>query len=473
MGTAKRGSIPATDDLAGWKAADKRLFDYLAGQLQDQKWAFSRGATARYFDDDDPDYFFDVHEQRSVVPAYVAWAVLDYRRDNKTTLAARLLKKGLPEPRATLLRARMQSHPTLYRVVAHTPIAGTVEFEDVLLGGTVTVHDRLMSENIQDGLFICARAFPAGNFRFLELAGPPLGAGMGTEAVDFLRESGVQFTPDGLRRDAHKFGWLWQWVDDWEANWRMPQLRNTDGDELLWHTASFTVDDEQQARRSLLERPDVEDEGEQGLIWFRGNREVLGENVTLGRIEFIGDELVLSVNSAERFAAARRWLEEIPGVKFSAVQTRRLEDLEDRPPDELISPPEPVEMTPEFTEAANEMIRKHYMAWLDMPLPMLGGQTPRQLCSTAAGRQRVAMLIRTISEPMGPSPVQIPREAMLRELGLEDEPVVAGEEPPDVWARTQEDDLPQRPADVKVGPNTPCTCGSGRKYKKCCGRLRS
>ena len=26
-------------------------------------------------------------------------------------------------------------------------------------------------------------------------------------------------------------------------------------------------------------------------------------------------------------------------------------------------------------------------------------------------------------------------------------------------------------ADKKVGPNEPCPCGSGKKYKKCCGRL--
>jgi SEC-C motif domain protein len=28
---------------------------------------------------------------------------------------------------------------------------------------------------------------------------------------------------------------------------------------------------------------------------------------------------------------------------------------------------------------------------------------------------------------------------------------------------------PQRKAEPKVGRNDPCTCGSGKKYKKCCG----
>ena len=28
-----------------------------------------------------------------------------------------------------------------------------------------------------------------------------------------------------------------------------------------------------------------------------------------------------------------------------------------------------------------------------------------------------------------------------------------------------------RTVDKKPGPNDPCPCGSGKKYKKCCGRL--
>ena len=28
---------------------------------------------------------------------------------------------------------------------------------------------------------------------------------------------------------------------------------------------------------------------------------------------------------------------------------------------------------------------------------------------------------------------------------------------------------PVRRADVKIYPNDPCPCGSGKKYKKCCG----
>ena len=30
--------------------------------------------------------------------------------------------------------------------------------------------------------------------------------------------------------------------------------------------------------------------------------------------------------------------------------------------------------------------------------------------------------------------------------------------------------IPYRRGDEKVGPNDPCPCGSGKKFKKCCGK---
>jgi len=47
---------------------------------------------------------------------------------------------------------------------------------------------------------------------------------------------------------------------------------------------------------------------------------------------------VLTVNSAKRFATARKWLEKLPGVVFRNVKTCRWDEREqDRPMDERIS----------------------------------------------------------------------------------------------------------------------------------------
>jgi len=359
--------VPIPDDLKGWKEADRRLARRFAEYLQFEERLKTSRAVKRYFNDDNLEYFLKKHRERAVVQAYTAWGILDYRPTKTSkTHAEKMLAEGLPEPEAVLLRARMEAFPTLYRVASHNPKAGTIDLEDILLGGRVTVHDLLMSENIQNNLFLSGRTFPVGRFHFIELAGPPLGPGMGMEAVEFLRNHRMEFTPEGVRRDAHKFGWLWGWIDEWQAKWKQPHLCNTDGDDLLWHTASFSVANPLDVRRTLMQRQDVEyDDQEEEFIRIKQTgrgAKMLGGPVTLGRIEFVGDELVLTVNSARQFARARKWLEKLPGVVLLNVKTRRWDERdEDRPMDGRISKPQPVEITPELVVSLQEMIDKQYM----------------------------------------------------------------------------------------------------------------
>jgi len=466
--------VPAPDDLKGWKDADQRLYRRFTQQLQSDQRLRSARAINRYFNDGDLDYYVQEHEQQGVMAAYMAWGILDHRPTKTSkTHAEKMLAKGLPKPETILLQARIEACPTVYRVAGHDPKGGTIDLEDVLMGGTVTVHDQLMSENIENNLFLAARVFPAGRFHFIEMTGPPLGAGMGLEAVEFLRRCGMEFTAEGLRQDAHMFGWLWRWIDEWQAARKPTRLCNTDGEEFLWHTASFSVANQDETRKRLMQRKDIDyDEEADELVWSKKaghDSRVMGDTITLGRMEFVGDELVVTVNSAKRFALARQWLEKLPGVAFRNVTTRRWNEAEkDRPMDERISPPEPVEMTPELNAAVQEMMDKHYTAWIDMPLPALGGKTPRQASQTETGRQQVMMLIRTMPDPMGRGTVRAPREAMLRELGLTTEtstPPPVGQQIP--HAPIPIEAIPPRP---KVARNAPCPCGSGRKYKKCCGR---
>jgi hypothetical protein len=473
---ARNIPVPAPDDLAGWKEADRevggRFADYLA---KNALW--SSRAAKWYFGDEDIRHFFEKHQEQAVMQAYAGWVVLHYRATKSSqTHAEKLLARGLPEGQAILLRARIASYPSLYRVARHDPKAGTLDLEDVLLGGTVTVHDRMMSENIADNLFFAARVFTAGQFHFLDPAGPPLGMAMGTEAVEFLQKAHLEFTPAGLRRDAHKFGWLWDWSDQWESRMKSMRLTNMDGDDLLWHTASFSVADPAETRRALLARKDIEQEEGDEFVWNQETghaAKTMGGPVLLGRIELLGEELVLTVNSAQRLARARQWIEKLPGVVFRNVTTRPWNEAEkDRPLDERIAKEEEggaVEITPDLATAIQRMMDQKYMAWVDTALPVLKGQSPRQACQTPAGRQQVAMLIRTMPDPMGPSPVHVPRQAMLQALGLEGQ---ATSTAPLARPPLPAPAVPSRPtfSGGKVGRNDPCPCGSGKKYKKCCGR---
>ena len=232
---------------------------------------------------------------------------------------------------------------------------------------------------------------------------------------------------DGLKRGAHKLGWLWGWLDTWESAPRQHQLLNMDGAPILLHTASFSVTDPSATRKALLRRNDIDfDEKEDVFNWFQESgvaADRLGCPVNLGTIAFIGDELVLSVNSAKRFETARRWLADLPGVTFNNATQRSVDyNAEKTPLDDRIHTPQPVEITPEVAADLMELVESRSMKWLDTPLPILDGKTPREACRTPSGREQVAILIRTMPDPLGPVPVRVPRQKMLRELGLDPEP---------------------------------------------------
>jgi hypothetical protein len=185
------------------------------------------------------------------------------------------------------------------------------------------------------------------------------------------------------------------------------------------------------------------------------------------------------VQAAGEFNSRRLWKRfsnfdcfavKAPGVAFRSVRTRPWNEQEkDRPMDERMPEPEPSEVPPEIIAQVQEMMDRHYREWIDAPVPILGGQTPRQACRTQAGRQQVTLLIRTMPDPMGAASVRAPREALLRGLGLvEESPAAPSPRPPasESSAGASSDVVPGR----KIARNDPCPCGSGKKYKKCCGR---
>ena len=60
--------------------------------------------------------------------------------------------------------------------------------------------------------------------------------------------------------------------------------------------------------------------------------------------------------------------------------------------------------TPELQALSDEMMRRHWEAWLDERVPALGNKTPRQAARTTKGRERLLALLgefdrRAESEP--------------------------------------------------------------------------
>ena len=421
--------VPSDGDLAGWKACDCQLWRRTGARLKREGGASDR-AVARYFGDlDVGDDFLDDPEDPSARTSFFEWCWLDYRATKKSkTLAEMMLAGDLPRAERLLLQARIQATPSIFRVES---IRGgeSVTLVDILFGGAVEVHDRALSESAEVDASLPARVFPAGKFHFGSMLGPPLLAFDTHAAIEFLERLGLKLTREGTRARPHLFGRLWDWAEERRAEGFHPLIKNTDGDELYFHTATYAANDPASARAAIAAREDVDpdDDGET-FTWVRrregeGEGEcLLGSCVTLGTLRFVGDEMLLEVNSAERLTKAREWLDAIPGIAFRSVSARTVDEIREAgiaPDDEVER--EEVPMTPELVEHIRGLMHSHYIRWLDTPVPAFGGKTPREMCATPEGKERVARFIRAMPRPVGPADVDVPRKEMFEGLGLSGE----------------------------------------------------
>jgi hypothetical protein len=127
-----------------------------------------------------------------------------------------------------------------------------------------------------------------------------------------------------------------------------------------------------------------------------------------------------------------------------------------------------------MAKAIQGKIDDYYMHWLDTSLPVLEGLTPRQACESASGQEKVTRLIREMPDPSGSSTVKVPRGRMLRELGLDPNasqrllPFMA--EAPEPEQQDAFAPMGSYASQAPPGRNSQCPCGSGRKYKNCCGK---
>lgn len=417
--------LPAGDDLQAWKDADQSLIERFAARI-DRRSAEGRRALAAYFGDAEKgaDYF-DRYRNVSANVAFAEWYLTHWRASPRSrTLAEVLLAGPLPLAERRILEARRATAPSLHRVDAMDQ-GEWVDFIDVVTGQRRRVHDRRLSECVTPDLCLFARIHPAGEFRFIVPAGPPLPPLALDDALRFLEDVGLRMTPGDLERKPHLLGRLWEFHDERSRDPAPLRLQNTDSEELRWHVASFRVRDVAALREGLRARPDIDEEEDGRWVWLRRERnpKILGDVTLLGRLQLLGDELVAEVNSEPRFRRIREWLSAVPGVEFLRVSTREFAAGGATPLDDRLAPPAPSALPPEVERAFRERFREFSMRWLDEKIPALCGKTPREACRTEAGRRRVAQMIRSMPRPTtgtGP-PVDVPREEMLRELGIGNE----------------------------------------------------
>ena len=417
--------VPAPDDLAGWKAVSQGTANRLMHLWNKSDLLRQKRPSQRFFGDWEWEYYIESFRKLQSLGSYVVWGALCYRKSKKdATYVEELLADDPPAALRAALEALSASYPSLYQIVETNPDEGTLTLKDLLLGNEMTVHDYGLSKTAQPHCIGCFRVSNIGNFHFVDIAGPPFGPLHTMEVLDRLKNEKLpaQPTPQWLRENAHIFGRLWDLYDDiaFDSE-QMPRLTNTDGDPLVFITAQFGYSDPTVIRRALKRRDDFDyDEDEDIYIWFKEGvqKGLVGDTTLLGRIYFQDGFLKAEVNSAQRLDGIRELLEEAGAVYHTHESQEPAEAMKEARSKPASLPIPEDEIPEEVRKAIEEKIKNHYIDWLDSPIPALKNKTPRQAVKTAKGAQQVRIMIETIPTPNSSADIQVPKQQMLKELGL-------------------------------------------------------
>ncbi len=417
-------SVPAPGDLEAWKRVDREFMERLAGEITRSDWG-SAEAIATYFGSADAGRtLLRKYIDWSVIGAFREWVAVDYRRTERgPTVLERLLRSSVPGALRRAANAHRSAVPSIWRVDAVEPGA-TITMTDLIAGTRRTVHDRELSKCVRPGMGFPCRVLEFGDFYFPTTYGPPLSAIQLPRALDFLERTGLELSTEGLRRNPELLGRLWQWADGEGARLlERPTVTNTDGDPLELRRAVFRIEDPASFREALAARKGIDSDPEKDVyVWYRRNAKTSsspGTTTVLGRLQIVGDRVVVEVNSRNRLAKARKWLEAMPKVRFETMQMVPLDNPESTALDDRLPDAEPLVPTPDLIAGLQEYLEDYYLRWLDAPIPALGGQTPRDAVKTEAGRRAVRRMILMMSDPSGVPGVSAPRDMLFRQLGLD------------------------------------------------------
>jgi hypothetical protein len=418
--------VPADDDLKSWKLVQKVLTNMFINFWHDSDFLRKAGPSKKFFGNADWEYYIDEYDGMMALPTYVTWAALTYRRaKNKSTHAEKLLSEDIPESLRISLESLNNSYPSLYQVTETNAEAGYIVLKDLLLAGTITVHDQGLSETIRRNWIVPFWIYPIGNFHLVNIAGPVFSVLSSSEVINELLKLKLPAEPttQWLREHAYIFGRLWALYEEIsERGSTPPNLANTDGEPLRFITAFFECDNPKKVRKALLQRDDVgyEEDGDV-YVWFKYNPDdSVMETTLLARIFFKDNKIKTETNSENRLSCLIDMLETIEGIRYLEHESKDIEEMLKEVPEEnkdIIEEP-----LPEETRfAVQDRMNRYYMDWLDKPNPALGNKTPRQAAMDKKSAQKTRFLIETIPAPSSSNDIKIPKEEMLRSIGFDED----------------------------------------------------
>ncbi len=200
---------------------------------------------------------------------------------------------------------------------------------------------------------------------------------------------------------------------------RPPQLRNTSGEELVFHTTRWQIAETDDLHARLAAAGFVgDDDGEWNLTEDTSSM----RDAILATLHLDADDDVLraETNSDERASMVRTVVDDaLPTAKFLGDQRREFDELRAEMSDDdesgLLDPNDP-----EVRQMMEEMMRTKEIEWLDQEVPALDGRTPRASVTDPIGREKVARLLASFPEPQPGGFVGFSPSRLRAHLGLDD-----------------------------------------------------
>jgi hypothetical protein len=321
---------------------------------------------------------------------------------------------------------------------------------DIMRQRDVTVRERQASATLQPGQVVFTKVVELdGEAIMLGCAPYPIPARFFAEIVAMRERIARHGEPDDEALHEYDIELRELYLDLREEilHPSAPLLENTDGEPLQLTTVAYELDcTPEDAVRALLpltlrddpaefladaERDDAGALVAAQLPWLRlGNpRNPEWPNTLLGQLELRGRRLEVNVNSQARADAIQAEIAARlgPRARLKGVVVHSLEQMAAAAaaagPDDPLTigqrELDELQQAPEIQALMAKMNAEHWRTWPDIPLPALGGQTPRQAATTPAGRERLEVLLLDFSaRDEGPGAMRPDVAALRRELGL-------------------------------------------------------
>lgn len=291
---------------------------------------------------------------------------------------------------------------------------------DILSGSTHRVTDHSASEWLVEGsVFFCAISV-IDDIEILTAVSPvsfPLT--WKTHIID-LRTSlaGAENSISTQDLSEYEVEIREVFLELYAASIRPPSLSNTDGDPLSLHTLHYSISNPKDAfdalcdlcvtesPEELLKNANYTENGDLAGVTIPWSRLETAKatpmsNTILGYIDIEGNSMTVDVNSEKRAEIIKDIIEDVMAdrAKYKTTTLKPLHDPSEGADDDeyTMAEHDRLMQDPAVREHMENMFLDHWGQWVDTPIPILDGQTPREAAKSANGREKVDALIRSAS----------------------------------------------------------------------------